>query len=1079
MHEPRGRARRPEGWWAQGLGRRRPILAGHYLPPSTPCYHSFVPALVQLLGSLDDNADRRGRQFERISKWLLENEPAYRHLLRRVWLWKDWPGSAGRRDTGIDLVAEARDGSLWAVQSKAYDPDYYVTKVDLDSFLAASARREFQFRLVLTTTDHIGPNARDVVAIQDKPVHFRGRSWLESLDLDWPAHPDQLLPPPPPAKVPRPHQQEAISLVLAGLAAHDRGQLVMACGTGKTLVGLWVAERLAARRVLILVPSLALLEQTIREWCANAGDFELIAVCSDPTVVADEYDAAVAHTTELGIPVTTAPDDVRRFVRGRGRRVVFATYQSSPQVASAFSEGGKDVPPFDLAVADEAHRCAGRPSRAFATIIDAAKIPARKRLFMTATPRYFTGHRLQSDDDDQVVASMDDEVRFGPVFHRLSFGDAIRRQLLSDYRVAVVVLDDGELRAEVERGRFVEVDGTPVRDARSLAQQIALTRLMCDRDYVLRRIVTFHSRIKPAREFSRHLPVTIGLLNEETRPSGFVWAAHINGEMPTGERATVLDRLRKVATGQHGVVTNARCLTEGVDVPSLDGVGFLDPLRSPTDILQAVGRAIRLSPAKTVGTVLVPVYVASTDDPVDALSRSAFEPIWQVLRALRAHDEALAEQLDAIALERGRLEGVGKVRLPEKVRLIMPKRLELSEFVDALKVRFIDESTDRWTLALGRLLAFHDANGHARVPRKYVNSEGFRLGWWVGTQRALYERGRLSADRVARLQVIAGWTWDPYDDGWQEGLTELRAYREKTGRALAPQGYMTASGFALGSWVQTQRNLYRRGVLAADRVAALEAVQGWIWNPYEELFRRGITELRRFAGSTGSARVSQRYKSPSGFALGDWVLSQRKIYRSGRMPPARAALLEAIRGWRWNPGSSDDAMQAPRGFEQGLADLHSYYREKGHLRVPRDYRTASGRILANWVLHQRKFYRRGELSADRVAALEALDGWQWNPHALPDRRLRGFDSGLADLRAYVQEHGHVRIPRGYKSPSGRALWTWVGTQRTFYRRGRLAADRIAALQAIEGWTWRDSDARRLPKGQSTSDNRLGNQQAEH
>ena len=249
----------------------------------------------------------------------------------------------------------------------------------------------------------------------------------------------------------------------------------MACGTGKTLAGVFIAEELESRRTLILVPSLSLLSQTVREWTANsAHPFKFLAVCSDQTVW-DEEDQWVSDTSELGFPVTTDPEDIAAFLRRSGPSVIFSTYQSSPRIAQAHAMAR--VPKFDVAIADEAHRCAGRVSMDFATVLDADAIKASRRLFMTATPRYFTG-RVQkaAKDADYELASMDDERTFGPVFHQLNFGEAINRGLLSDYRVVIVGVDDPTYREYAEKGTFVTTDGKEVTDARTLASHIASPR---------------------------------------------------------------------------------------------------------------------------------------------------------------------------------------------------------------------------------------------------------------------------------------------------------------------------------------------------------------------------------------------------------------------------------------------------------------------------------------------------------------------------------------------------------------------------------------------------------------------------
>ena len=308
-------------------------------------------------------------------------------------------------------------------------------------------------------------------------------------------------------------------------SGHDRGQLIMACGTGKTFVALWIAERLKSQRTLVIVPSLLLLAKTLRDWTTHAShDFHYLPVCSDETVRGEDH--LVSNTAELGFPVTTSPDEVASFLRRKGPSVVFSTYQSSSVIADAFKKPG--VLAFDIAIADEAHRCAGLSSSEFATILAPNAIKARKRLFMTATPRFYSealrgkAHELECE-----LSSMDDPVKFGPVFHELKFSKAIDEDLLSDYQVAIIGVDDPTYRDYAERGTIVTSDGKKITDARTLAGHVALAKAM--RKYELHRVISFHNRINGAKEFSEVFPRVVNEMPKESRPDGELWTDHISG----------------------------------------------------------------------------------------------------------------------------------------------------------------------------------------------------------------------------------------------------------------------------------------------------------------------------------------------------------------------------------------------------------------------------------------------------------------------------------------------------------------------------------------------------------------------
>ncbi|MHB1237219.1 MAG: restriction endonuclease, partial [Gallionella sp.] len=339
--------------------------------------------------SLATDAAKRGKQFEHFVKWFLKADPEWATQVDQVWLWDEWPQRWGP-DCGIDLVFRHKNGEHWAVQAKCYSPDHDITKHDVDKFLSESNRPLIQHRLLIATTDRIGANARQVCDAQDKSVVRFLLSDFDKSALDYPANfaalPQAKRKPRP---EPRDHQNEARAAVAQGLQSTDRGQLIMACGTGKTYVTLWIKEHLDAQRTLVLVPSLGLLSQILREWTfAAATPFEVLCVCSDQTVGTKGSDEAIHSVADLAFPVTSNVEEVKNFLNGAGNRVVFATYQSSSVIAAAQADPA--IPAFDLAVADEAHRCAGKVGSDFTAILDNKQIRSTKRLFATATPRTYS-----------------------------------------------------------------------------------------------------------------------------------------------------------------------------------------------------------------------------------------------------------------------------------------------------------------------------------------------------------------------------------------------------------------------------------------------------------------------------------------------------------------------------------------------------------------------------------------------------------------------------------------------------------------------------------------------------------------
>ncbi len=673
-------------------------------------------------------SDQKGRSFERLCKWFLENDPYYSMQLKRVWLWNEWPGNWGR-DKGIDLVAEAQNGSLWAIQAKAYDENYYITKEDVDTFLSESSRKIFSFRLLMATTNNIGSNAREVLCAQEKKAGLCLRDTLESSDLDWSfalKNSDEKIT--MKSKLPRKHQEAAINAVINGFEKSSIGQIYMACGTGKTLVGLWLAVKLQCKNTLVLVPSISLVAQLYKEWSANAGDyiFDPIFVCSDSTVGKTHDDDFVSiDSIELGFPVTTNADEILKHYSLNTRpKVIFATYHSSPIIAQACLQDPSFS--FDLAIADEAHRCAGPATSDFATIVDKNGIKTKRKLFMTATPKIFSENVKQKTQEVAYeIVSMNDEEKFGPVFYTLLFSDAIREGLLSDYQVLISVMDDATYREYAERGRFVAI-GDHETDARTLASQLLVAKAI--KKFDLKKVISFHNRKKSAQEFVATFSKAAQLLADDEKPC-ISFQQTIFGEMQQAERKRILKQFENLSNKEAGLLGNVKCLSEGVDVPSLDGIVFVDPKGSEIDIVQAVGRAIRKSSNKKIGTIIIPIFVDSVSDEDLALDQSCFKPIWKVVKALRAHDNVLAEELDSIRLELGKRTYKSPPKL-SKISIDVPVGIGVA-FSDSIKLKIIKNCS--W-ISLDKshpeiVLGWHPNKNNNLIPNN-VTAWSHKKIWW-------------------------------------------------------------------------------------------------------------------------------------------------------------------------------------------------------------------------------------------------------------------------------------------------------------------------------------------------------------
>jgi superfamily II DNA or RNA helicase len=973
----------------------------------------------------------RGDAFERVVAHFLRLDPS--RGIRRVWTWLEWPGrlAAGisATDLGIDLVAEDDQGELVGVQVKfRLDPRSHLRWEEVSTALGFRPDL-FARRLIVTNAADRTANARRATEMTPNTGWILRDDLLAS-PIDWTgtlaAGTGEAAPVRRPRE-PRPYQAAAVADVVASLTEHERTQLVMACGSGKTLVTLWIAEARADERVLVLVPTLLLLKQFRREWREAAMlSFVDLAVCSDADTV--EPDEWRVRADELGVPVTTDPATIATFLRGPGHRVIFATYASSARIAE--SQADPTIPAFDLVVADEAHRIAGvvntgvHHERDMRVVLDAKRIRATCRLFATATPRvYGPATRRRVNDLDVEISSMDDEALFGPVAHRLWFREAVDLDVLTDYELVAVLVTDEEVADLVRRRAGVIVDGK-VLDAETLATLIAVRRAIDDLG--LTRAITFHHTIARARGFAYALSrIELTALAPD--------AEHISGAMSVDERERVLHILREPE--RPTVVTNARCLTEGIDVPSLDAVAFVDPRSSAVDIVQAVGRVMRRAPGKERGYVVVPVFLREADlaDPEAAVESSAFARVLDVLRALRAHDPELTADASRIKASLGPRVAVTGGHIAEHIRFL-GRGVDPRVFEAVLELHFVEIAADPFAVGLTALRVFVDREGHARVPALHVEG-GLRLGSWVNGRRVERKGGHLGPARAAQLEAVPGWTWDPLADDWAAALAALRAFVGREGHARISARHVE-DGFGLGAWINSQRTAYTHDTLPSARIAELEAIPGWTWDPRGDDWRQALERLGAFVERKGHGRVPRGHREGT-FALGQWIADIRGDYGRGVLSPDRIVALETFPGWSW------DVFDAR--WREATGRLDAFVSREGHARVPRAH-VEGGFRLGAWVNKQRAEHRQGRISQDRAAFLDGVPGWTWEPTE------EAWQVGLATLRRFIEREGHARVPNVHVE-DGFKLGAWVSGWRSDRRAGRLDPARKAALDALPGWTW--------------------------
>ena len=627
----------------------------------------------------------KGDRFEDLTKAYLQLAPEYASKLKHVWRLDEVPAVTRKKlnlpatDKGIDLIAETHEGEFWAIQCKyRQNTDQQLTHTDISTFtsLTFQACKGISYALVCSTTERVTQLYRG-----EERIGFCALDTWQELDRDFfdrlraslASKPVNLEP-----RKPRPHQQNAIrdGLVHFAESKEARGKLIMPCGTGKSLTAWFLAQALGSKRIVIAVPSLSLVKQTLKVWLresvANDIDVEWICVCSDETAGKAEQDDVVVQRQDIAVPCLTATDKIAEWLKAKrkGLTVVFTTYQSGDVLAAA---ARKAKFTFDLGVMDEAHKTVGDGDKQFSILLHDHNIEIGQRVFMTATERRYKG------SSDKVL-SMDDAEVYGDTFHQLSFKQAMECQppILCDYNVITIGVSRQEIKDLIKQNVFVRPTGgkwDEEMEADMLAAMVALRKAM--KEHPIKHAVSFHGSIQRAELFKAHNDT----FTQEFPEFGNLETFHVSGHTPTGTRSNII---KTFAQADRSLVTNARCLTEGVDVPGIDCVLFADPRKSTVDIVQAVGRALRPSEGKKLGYVILPVLHETDATSEQVIDSGAFKEILTTISALASNDDRIIEYFRGISQGRNP-SGSSRVSFEWDERLA--KNIDVNKLVNELQIK--------------------------------------------------------------------------------------------------------------------------------------------------------------------------------------------------------------------------------------------------------------------------------------------------------------------------------------------------------------------------------------------------------
>jgi hypothetical protein len=636
-------------------------------------------------------------------------------------------------------------------------------------------------------------------------------------------------------------------------------------------------------------------------------------------------------------------------------------------------------------------------------------VSIRKRLFFTATPKHYDLKHRNKDGDFKVV-SMDDEAVYGKRIHTLTFGEAASAGIICPYKVVVTLIDKEQVDDFALKNGITLVEGDAI-NAKWVANQIAISNAI--EHTSASKVITFHSRVKTAREFASDESHGVKQFLKDFS------VFHVHGKQRSNDRKDLITKFRNA---EKSLITNARCLTEGIDVPAVDMVAFIDPRQSKIDIAQAIGRAMRKprNGTKTHGYIVVPVYAENSDTASleEAIKGEGFDSIALILGALLEQDEELVDIIRELKQDRGEGKPFNPQRLKERVELIGPY-LQLETLTKSVNLSVLDRLGLAWDEWYGRLQNFRAIEGHSLVPVDKTWN-GYAIGRWVAKQRQ--KRLVLSSDRIAKLDAV-DFIWSPRQDNWEVGYQYLKSFRQREGHCRVPLDHIE-SGYHLGRMVAKQRG--RRVKLSSARKKLLDDL-GFSWEPHLEQWEANIAALQKFWLREKHCDVPQAHIEGT-LKLGLWVATQR--LKKSDLTANQISSLTTL-GFVWDPRSAR--------WDKFYMALQQFAQREGHSDVPRGH-IEGGCKLGEWVQIQRA--RSQHLSTEQLRLLKIVN-FVLKPHD------KLWEESYGALVAFRKREGHCRVPDGHKE-AGVNLGNWVGKQRA--KAANLTDDRRGRLDAL-GFIW--------------------------
>lgn len=985
-----------------------------------------IESIDSLLNNKNSKEYAIGKIFEVFSKLYFMAEPSVKDDYKNVWLYNEIPTEIKDLldltdiEYGVDLLLEDFEGKYTAVQCKYRKNENSIlswSKDKLANLFGFCPKANYY--MVFTNVSGVDDVTKNrykndftLYSIQDllNIKHETFRNMINILNGDKSRETKKYIP--------REYQKEAINKSIQYFAHNDRGQLILPCGTGKTLIALWIKESLKSTNTIVLVPSLTLLRQVKNQWSEQKNIFyRYICVCSEKDIDDNKNDYIIIHAYEIGGRVTNNIDDIKDFLCKKEDKVIFCTYQSLHLIEEALA--GISFT-FDLAICDEAHRTAGTVDKEFGLIHNNDKIPVKKRLYMTATPRVVKESlRKRLGEDIKYLFDMNDPKVFGKQMYYMSFKNAIENNILVDYKIIAIGISDDDIRKFIIDRRYISKNETLNEIANNYALDIVMNK------YNASHAITFHSKLSSALKFFERHKL---LFND-------IKSYYICGVYASNKRSIIL---RDFKNADKAVISNSRCLTEGIDVPSIDMVFFCNPKDSKIDIVQAVGRALRKDKKNEnkIGYIVIPLFHRESSEIENAIEKSVYNNLIKIIRSLCDEDDRLQDEITNVIYNKGKFIN-GKFQVMTD-RNNKDNILTLIGFEDKLKESLFDDiiqkTSNGWDLMFLKVKEFVEQNGNFPTNKDLYNDENKQIYRWINHQRVLKKSNQLSNKRIMQLDSI-GFIWDVFDKLWIDKLKLYTEFLRLNNKNMLSINSNNSIERELAYWAINMRHARKENKLLDEQIKLLDSI-GFQWtrkghNKFNSCNKLNL--LIEYRKANPDKWPPQRSKDPIEHTLAVWFLSIRKKYRNNKL---NNKLMNDLRnlGFPFEP-SDQRWIKTYNVLKKWITAHNCFPSAKNQVKKEFD--------LYNWCKRQKMKYLNNELSDEYKTLLNEINFYQFieDKHDI-------WDDNFQNVKKYYDKEGKLPAYTANKDKHILSLGRWCSKQRKDYKEGLLSKEQIVKLQSI-------------------------------